>query len=123
MDRLPQDPWVETWTIQFHDPKTGTDLIFTTSSWGGKSASGGLLRAYGQHLRSHPDSKSFPVVELQTGTMRTKAWGDVPKPVFRIIGWTGNGPTDPLPGPATLSIASNAGKPDQLDDMSDSIPF
>jgi hypothetical protein len=75
-----------------------------------------------------------PIVQLGTKLIRSRSFGDVPRPHFEIIGWTGGStPVEVLPpaAPATpaLPAPEAEAKPKRVGalagraDMDDEIPF
>ena len=87
----PRDPWQFTNHLFLRD-ENGEIYKFPTSSRGGLNAIGELCKAYGKHIRQHPNQD--PIVELEVGSYphRDKAIGRVKFPIFKIVGYT-NKPT------------------------------
>jgi hypothetical protein len=96
----PRDPWQPTNYLVMRDLDTGETFTFTTSTNGGFGAIGELAKAYGKHIRQHPDD--YPVVELDVGSYqhRDRSRGRIKFPIFKIVDWVNK--NDPGPAaPAT----------------------
>jgi hypothetical protein len=103
LDDKPADPWRDTRYLYQIDPKTGANYTFITDTKGGHIAVGELKQQISTVRKAHPGA--MPVVKLALGTMKTKKYGNKPRPKFEIIGWKGNGAARPS------------------GDMDDAIPF
>ena len=109
--RTPSDPWVYQHLLPMED-KNGDIVVFATSSIGGKRAVADLCKSYARRVSRTGQSDS-PVIKLSEAVMPTRAFGDVPRPHFEIIGWdSGKEAVRVVKGPDTLK-----------DEMSDEIPF
>jgi hypothetical protein len=84
-DKTPSDPWVYQYLLPMED-ETGELVVFVTSSVGGKRAVADLCKSYARRVKRTGVSAQ-PVIALDQALMPTKAWGDVPRPHFEIVGW------------------------------------
>jgi hypothetical protein len=86
-DGKPRDPYQFTNEVVFIDLKTGEPGLFSTSSKGGVSALGELAKAYGGHMRAHPEQ--FPVIALGVNSYQhsDRTIGRVKTPKFTIVRW------------------------------------
>jgi len=82
---LPSDPWVYQYLLPMED-KAGELLVFVTSSIGGKRAVADLCKSYSRRAQRTGHSEQ-PIIKLSGTVMPTKSFGDVPRPLFEIIGW------------------------------------
>jgi hypothetical protein len=103
-----RDPWQYTNTLPMKDPETGQQFVFTTGSQGGIDAIGKLSVKYGTQRRKYEGK--LPVIELGEVSYKHKTYGQVFKPVFKIIEWVSE---------ADL-IAGVTDEPEVLDDI---VPF
>jgi hypothetical protein len=103
-DGRPKQPWPFTNRLPMTDPERGETYLFTTQTKGGLGAIGQLCEAYDTLLLSDPDSDKEPIVALGSDSYphRNREWGDIPYPVFELVGWTG----DDEPEPAKLAAAA-----------------
>jgi hypothetical protein len=85
----PADPWVFQFYLPMESRETGEVVIFVTSSFGGKRAVADLCKAYSRRVARTGKSEQ-PVIRLGKAKMPTRQWGDVPRPDFEVIGWTGD---------------------------------
>lgn len=107
----PSDPWVFQYILPFEN-KAGDLVLFVTSSMGGKRAVADLCKSYSRRVDRTGVSEN-PIIKLAGATMPTRMFGDVPRPMFEIIGWDG-----------TREGVRNVIPPDTMrDEMSDEIPF
>jgi hypothetical protein len=79
------DPWVYQYLLPMED-KSGELLVFVTSSTGGKRAVADLCKSYSRRAQRTGHSEQ-PIIKLSGTVMPTKMFGDVPRPLFEIIGW------------------------------------
>jgi hypothetical protein len=115
----PKDPWSRTQRMVMKDVSNGNLATFTTSSWGGSKALGKLAGDFDSHSREHPDC--YPVVQLTTETRKSKEYGPIPEPRFKVVDWqpwdgkkaNGHKKTD-------AKAATSASVAEEIDD---SIPF
>ncbi len=86
-DGNPRDPWAPTDRIVLRESSDGelSLLTFSTGSFGGRQALGKLCQAYAQRSAKH--AGAYPVVRLTSDTWKHKEYGDIPKPVFEVVGW------------------------------------
>ena len=109
----PSDPWVYQYLLPMEDVDTGDVVVFVTSSIGGKRGVADLCKAYSRRVARTGNSEQ-PIIKLAKAVMPTRMFGDVPRPMFEIIGWTG----DQVEGIREVKA------PDTLkDEMDDEIPF
>jgi hypothetical protein len=104
--RQPRDPWQWTNYVPMLDEQHEL-YTFTTSSRGGASALGSLLRQYSRHRRLHPNE--YPVIELGVGSYQhaKKEYGRVKYPEFKVVGWVARGEVGADAG--TLALSSSEG--------------
>lgn len=108
---LSQDPWVYQHLLPLEDA-AGDLVVFVTSSMGGKRAVADLCKSYSRRAQRTKGSAQ-PVIKLSVGIMPSKLFGDVPRPLFEIIGWDENKEgIREVKGPDTLR-----------QEMDDDIPF
>lgn len=86
VDGDPADPWVYQYLVPFENVETGDVVIFVTPSAGGRLAIGDLCTAWTRRTKKIPNSGQ-PIVKLAVGSMPTKKYGKVPRPLFEIAGW------------------------------------
>lgn len=79
------DPWVLQYLLPMEDMDTGEVAIFVGSSFGGRRAVGEVCSAYAR--RAAKQKTGQPIVELQQTTFSTKNYGEVRRPLFKIVGW------------------------------------
>jgi hypothetical protein len=82
----PADPWVLQYLLPMEDPETNEVRIFVGGSFGARRAVSELCSAYGRRRVKNP-SAGQPIVKLQKALMPTRNFGDVPRPLFEIVGW------------------------------------
>jgi hypothetical protein len=83
-----KDPWQFTNLLVATD-KDGGVFTLVTSSRGGLDAVGELCKAYGKHIRQHPDEN--PVIELDSSSYvhPDRSIGRVKTPILKIVSWVG----------------------------------
>ena len=108
---LSMDPWVYQHLLPLEN-EGGDLVVFVTSSIGGKRAVADLCKSYSRRAqRSRVVAQ--PVIKLGVGIMPSKMFGDVPRPLFEIVGWDEHKEgIRTVKGPDTLK-----------DEMDDEIPF
>lgn len=84
----PSDPWVNQYLLPMENVETGDVCIFVTSSIGGKRGVADLCKAYSRRVARTGRSEQ-PIIALAKAVMPTRMYGDVPRPQFNIVGWTG----------------------------------
>lgn len=108
------DPWVYQYILPMESQDGEFQALFVTSSMGGRRAVADLCKSYSRRVtRTHVSAQ--PIIKLENAVMPTKAWGDVPRPLFTIVGWDEN-----VEGIRTVKA------PDSLKDenpFDDQIPF
>lgn len=87
------DPWVLQHLVPFENMSTGEVVIFTTKSFGGRRAVSDLCSAYAR--RALAGQTGQPLIQLATGLMPSRKYGDVPCPKFKIVGWEGTAEATP----------------------------
>jgi hypothetical protein len=108
---LSSDPWVYQYLLPMED-KAGELVVFVTSSIGGKRAVADLCKSYSRRAARTKQSEQ-PIIKLSGAVMPTRMFGDVPRPLFEIVGWDSN-----------REGIREVKAPDTLrDEMDDSIPF
>jgi hypothetical protein len=85
---LPSDPWRDTRYVYLINLRSGKTYTFVSDTVGGRQAVGELKDAIMTVRQAQPNA--LPVVQLATGTMKTK-YGLRPKPDFKIIDWRNPG--------------------------------
>jgi hypothetical protein len=122
--------WQLTSCLYLREMDDGRDYTFVTSSYGGRRAVGDLAGQSRNIRWSRPGA--LPMVRLDTGSFRSKQYGDVPSKRFTVLGWvTHDGqphpaapvkqgprqddPTNVTPLPARTRTPVN--------DLDDDIPF
>jgi len=119
----PADPWTLQYLMPLERPDGGELLIFVTSSWGGKDSIRELVDTYTKCSKRGQTGQ--PIVALAVGHMPTKTFGNVKRPLFRIVGWCGEFPLADISSAIPVGSEKPAEKPaeKQTDDMDDEIPF
>jgi hypothetical protein len=82
------DPWVYQYLLPMED-KAGELVVFVTSSTGGKRAVADLCKSYSRRAQRSGKSEQ-PVIKLSGTVMPTRNFGDIPRPLFEIVGWDSN---------------------------------
>jgi hypothetical protein len=85
---LSMDPWVYQYLLPLEN-EAGDLVVFVTSSIGGKRAVADLCKSYSRRAQRTRTSDA-PVIKLASGIMPSKLFGDVPRPLFEIVGWDSN---------------------------------
>lgn len=111
-DGRPADPWVYQYLLPLEDDY-GEVRIFVASSLGGRRAVSDVCSAWGRRA-ARDENCGQPFVKLQKTLMPTKNFGDVPRPLFEIVGWD-------KPGQDMVEV--NTASIEKVDDMNDEIPF
>lgn len=101
---LSMDPWVYQYLLPLEN-EAGDLVVFVTSSMGGKRAVADLCKSYSRRAQrmgprwnvtedgvklAQSGVTEQPVIKLGSGIMPSRLFGDVPRPVFEIIGWDSN---------------------------------
>ena len=89
----------------------GTNVIFRTTSHGGKSALKDLGNAIADRFEAAAGGSIVPLVELDTESYQHKQYGKIYKPVITIVDWVdldGNKPGVDAPAPVATLPASAA---------------
>jgi len=109
----PSDPWVYQYLLPMENMQNGDVYIFVTSSIGGKRAVADLCKSYSRRVARTGVSEQ-PIIKLSKAVMPTRMYGDVPRPQFDIVGWTGE----------AVEAIRDIKPPDTLgQEMNDEIPF
>jgi hypothetical protein len=111
----PADPWVLQSLLPMENPETEDVCVFMSASTGGKRAIAELVDRYVTRMRRHPASGQ-PMIRLHKIMMPTKKFGNVPRPLFDISGWTEQDVRPAIREMQVPETLSNA-------DMDDEIPF
>jgi hypothetical protein len=84
----PRDPWQETAYLPMVDVKSKEVFTYSTGSWGGRAAIGGLMKDYALRARQKPND--LPIVELGAGSKKSRdpTIGRYKIPTLKIVGWT-----------------------------------
>jgi len=77
----PRDPWQ--YTLYLPMQADGVNYVFSTSSWGGKKAMRNLCDAYSRRR----GRDSLPLVELDVFQRKHREFGNIPEPLFDVVGW------------------------------------
>lgn len=85
----PSDPWVFQFLLPMERVSDGDVVIFVTSSFGGKRAVADLCKVYSRRVARTGKSEQ-PMIKLDEAQMPTRMYGNVPRPLFTVIGWTGD---------------------------------
>ena len=84
-DGKPIDPYSETATLPFKNPRTGEEFTFSTSSTGGRQAVAKLIYAWRHGVTQ--GKSGLPVVTLGSDTYKHKKYGLTHFPVLKIARW------------------------------------
>jgi hypothetical protein len=126
------DPWQEQRSIVLRDAH-GQLFTWTSTSWGGNKALGLLLDAF--LAERHQHDGQYPAVTLSSRDEPNPDYGNIPKPVFTVVGWEVFGVDASPPGDRTRAVtvqqalaalpkpAKAEAKPPARADMDDEIPF
>jgi hypothetical protein len=87
VDGRPADPFKDSRYLHLIDPQTGQDFTFVTDTNGGRIAVGELKSAICNVRMVRPGAVA--VVKLATGTFKSKKFGLVPRPVFKVVEYRG----------------------------------
>src|SRR5262249_51700600 len=112
--------WQRTQVVYFRDLQWGHDYSFFTSSWGGIRAVETLARQTINMRYLRPGA--LPLVELKSGRFRSKQYGDIPCPVFNVVGWV-NDKGEPYDPVGQKALLPKAAVEEFLDDSLDDLPF
>jgi hypothetical protein len=100
VDGKPKDPWCFQRLLPFENMENGEVLVFVTGSVGGEIATNELVKAYAARVK-RKGSRALPIIKLASKDMKTRLYGDVPRPFFEIDGWE-----DAPDGDAKMSAAA-----------------
>lgn len=118
MNGRPQDPWSLQYLLPLEDPQTGEVRIFVGSSFGARRAVGEVCSAYAR--RAAKKKSGQPIVELQKTTFPTRNFGEVVRPIFRIVDWDDSGVTQPVREISPTALTDGAA---EREEINDEIPF
>jgi hypothetical protein len=92
LEEIPDsDGWQEQASVVLRSMESGEMLEFKTSSKGGVSALGELVKEFTDRAR-RGDQNHVPVVVLKSTSYKHKAYGKVYKPVLEVVDWLGIAP-------------------------------
>jgi hypothetical protein len=111
----PADPWVLQSLLPMENPETEDVCVFVSASAGGRRAIAELVDRYVTRMRRHAASGQ-PMIRLHKIMMPTKKFGNVPRPLFDVVGWTEQ---DVRPSIRDVQVPETLGNAD----MDDEIPF
>jgi hypothetical protein len=80
------DGWQEQYTVDLKNLKDGTEVVFKTTSKGGKNAVGDLASLISTQVDEHPELP-LALVNLTSDFYKHKTFGKVFTPVFKLAGW------------------------------------
>lgn len=84
-----QEQWAITMMCTNGDDN-GLEVVFKTSSGGGTTACKKLMAAFAQHVKNGGAAIPLPLIELLSGSYKSKQWNKTIKhPVFEIRNWLG----------------------------------
>jgi hypothetical protein len=84
-DGKSRDPWQKTSMLIFKGFDDDEIYTYSTASQGGLQALDKLSKQYGRAMRMRPNQ--FPVVEIGFSTYDHPEYGEMRKPVFKVITW------------------------------------
>ena len=87
LNNLPVDPWVLQYLLPLDD-MAGALYVFTTHSFAGTRAVADLCSVWGPKNMKSIESGQ-PIIKLRKIMMPTKTFGNIPRPMFEIVGWDG----------------------------------
>lgn len=79
----PRDPWQQEDNVIVISHDDGDTLLFSTGTYGGRKALQKLTRAWISH-----GERAFPVVTLQSESVKNQHGSITERPVFEIVGWS-----------------------------------
>jgi hypothetical protein len=94
-DGKPSDPWARTYELMLVEEQSGRPIIFSTSSYTGRSEIENLCRLITIERRTR-GSKARPIVKIGCGVWNSRR-GPVAVPKFDIRGWVGEEDVPELP--------------------------
>jgi hypothetical protein len=99
------DPWVFTYFLPLVDPETGTLYIFSTTSGGGKDALADLQELYADGLELPENAGKAPLVALSGDSYPTRDYGEIQRPIFKIVAWVDRPAIKPIRPPVSAALA------------------
>jgi hypothetical protein len=106
--------------LYLRDLNTGADYTFTTSSNGGRRAVAILAGQIGNMRFIQPGA--FPIVRLDSGTFRSRQFGEISCPQFTVTGWV-DADGRPLTRSSPPDTAPALSPPPLQAELDDEIPF
>lgn len=80
------DGWKDQITVEFKRLSDSTEVLFKTTSYGGKQMLGNLMGAIGGQLEENPDAP-IAVVRLGSDSYKHPTYGLTFNPTFEIVSW------------------------------------
>lgn len=80
------DGWSKQLSVELKSMSDGTELVFKTTSHGGKNALAKLSNSIARRIAADP-VHYVPVVELSSSSYKHKTYGTIYNPVIEIVGW------------------------------------
>jgi hypothetical protein len=129
----PKRPWQNTRFLHLIEPSTFEAFTFSTQSFGGRMAVGELSDRIQLTRIARPGAR--PIITLGTSSYVVSSrrhLGQIPRPLFTIVGWVGGQPKDEaspmvpkeIVKPSAPSPAKVPATPSMHgDDMNDEIPW
>jgi hypothetical protein len=99
------DGWHAAVSFKLRGMKSGQQLIYKTTSFGGLAAVGELMSVYGHHLAA--GGSGVPIIRLEVGHYPHRKYGRIATPSFVVVEWSYG--DDPTGAPAMLP--SRGGSP------------
>ena len=80
------DGWKEQVSVEMKNVRDGTEVLYKTTSYGGKQLAGKLMEVIGNQLAEKPD---FPIVVVRLGSADYKhpEYGQTWNPTFEVLRW------------------------------------
>jgi hypothetical protein len=113
----PRGPWQLQRSIFFVDPKDGSRLICSNSTFGQKLAFD-ELKGKIRFMRQYRGQRVFPLIEFASKQMRTR-FGVKARPFFDVKEWQMEGSSVAIAGPIGKPVA----EPASSEILDDEIPF
>lgn len=82
----PADGWKEQITVQLKQMETSDEVVFKTTSVGGKNAMSKLADTIAAQMEENP-ARPVPVVQLKNDSYRHKEYGKIYTPEFEVVDW------------------------------------
>lgn len=125
-DGEPFDPWAKYYLLPMENLETHEQVVFSTRAIGGYRAVSDLAREWTRHVKRL--GNGLPKVKIEVTDMPSKAAkGSVKRPLFTVIGWEDQDPSDEI---AKLPPSSDGDEGGEFgsgvksrNEMNDDIPF